>query len=44
MHVKLAWWYTPVIPALRKIRHEDPKFKASLGYTVSSKKKKKLEA
>jgi hypothetical protein len=28
----LVWWYTPVIPALRKLRQEDHKFKVSLGY------------
>jgi hypothetical protein len=28
-----AWWYTPVIPALRMLKREDCKFKASPGYT-----------
>jgi hypothetical protein len=34
------WWFRPVIPAIRKLRH---KFKASLGYIVRPclKKKKK---
>jgi hypothetical protein len=27
---------TPLIPALRRLRQEDGKFEASLGYTVSS--------
>jgi hypothetical protein len=26
----------PIIPALRKLRYEDHKFEASLGYIVSS--------
>jgi hypothetical protein len=25
-------WYTPVISALGRLRHEEPKFEASLGY------------
>jgi hypothetical protein len=29
-----AWWYAPVIPALRKLRQEDLQFKTSLGYTA----------
>jgi hypothetical protein len=28
------WWYTPVIPALGRLRQEDLEFEASLGYTV----------
>jgi hypothetical protein len=38
-----VWWYTPVIPALGKLRKEDHEFEASLGYiarAVSKKKKK----
>jgi hypothetical protein len=34
----------PIIPALRKLRQEDPKFKVSLGYRrapISGEKKKK---
>jgi hypothetical protein len=27
-----AWWYTPVIPALRSWRQEDHKFQAIMGY------------
>jgi hypothetical protein len=27
-----VWWYIPVIPALRRLRKEDYKFEASLGY------------
>jgi hypothetical protein len=27
------WWYIPVILAIRRLRQEDYKFKASLGYT-----------
>jgi hypothetical protein len=26
-----AWWHVPVIPALRKLKQEDHKFKVSLG-------------
>jgi hypothetical protein len=29
---QLAWWQMPVIPALRRLRQKDQKFKASLGY------------
>jgi hypothetical protein len=28
----LAWWCTPVMLALRRLRQEDHEFKASLGY------------
>jgi hypothetical protein len=35
------WWYTPVIPALRRLKQEDYKFKASLGLTLRSYLKKK---
>jgi hypothetical protein len=31
-----AWCFTPVIPALRKLRQEDLKCEASLGYIMSS--------
>jgi hypothetical protein len=37
----------PIIPALRKLRQEDPKFKVSLGYRrapISGEKKKKKKA
>jgi hypothetical protein len=34
MTVSEAWWYTPVIPALRRLRQKDHKFKASLDYTI----------
>jgi hypothetical protein len=29
-----VWWYTLIIPALRRQRQEDHKFEASIGYTV----------
>jgi hypothetical protein len=32
IHFSQAWWY--IIPALRKLRQEDGKFKASLSYIV----------
>jgi hypothetical protein len=38
-----AWWCTPVIPALRRLRQEDHEFKASLGYITTKKKKPKNE-
>jgi hypothetical protein len=28
-----VWWFTPVIPALQRLKYEDCKFKASLDYT-----------
>jgi hypothetical protein len=31
-----VWWVTPVIPALRRLRQEDPEFESSLGYVASS--------
>jgi hypothetical protein len=31
-----AWWYTPVIPELKRWRQEDREFEASLAYLVSS--------
>jgi hypothetical protein len=27
-----AWWYSPIIPALRRLRQENLKFKTRLGY------------
>jgi hypothetical protein len=30
-----VWWHTPVFTAVRKLRQEDHKFQASLGYIVS---------
>jgi hypothetical protein len=29
-----AWWYTSIIPALRRLRQENFKFETSLGYLV----------
>jgi hypothetical protein len=37
------WWHRPEIPALRRLRQEDPKFKANLGYTARLCLKKKKE-
>jgi hypothetical protein len=36
-----AWWHTPVILALRRLRQEDHRLKAGLGYTVIPGLKKK---
>jgi hypothetical protein len=39
-----AWWHTPIIPALRKLRQEYCEFEARQGYMVRpvSKNKKRL--
>jgi hypothetical protein len=29
-----AWWFTPIVPALRSLRQEDCDFKTSLGLIV----------
>jgi hypothetical protein len=31
---KLAGWHTPVLPALGRLREEDPRFQVSLDYRV----------
>jgi hypothetical protein len=31
-YIKLAWWFTPIIPALRQLRQKDHKLEAKLGY------------
>jgi hypothetical protein len=31
-----VWWYTAVIPALQRLRHEDHEFKAGLGSMARS--------
>jgi hypothetical protein len=36
-----VWWYVPVIPALGKLRQEEPEFQASLGYMIRTYLKKK---
>jgi hypothetical protein len=30
------WWFTHIIPALKRQRHKDHKFESSLGYMESS--------
>jgi hypothetical protein len=41
-HKGQAYWCTPVIPALRRLRQEDCEFWASLGYITYRKEKKKI--
>jgi hypothetical protein len=36
-----AWWYTPIISALGRLRHKDGEFQASLSYIVRHCLKKK---
>jgi hypothetical protein len=36
-----AWWFMIVISALERLRQEDLKFKASLGYRLSQKQERK---
>jgi hypothetical protein len=31
-----VWYYSPVIPALERLRQEDSEFEASLGYMAKS--------
>jgi hypothetical protein len=38
-----TWWGMPVIPALGKLRQEDLKFQANLGYTKKSKQKTQIK-
>jgi hypothetical protein len=38
-----AWWYTPLIPVLRRQKQEDHEFKISLGYLVRPSLKKKAK-
>jgi hypothetical protein len=38
-----AWWYIPVIPALRRLRQEDYEYEASLNYIAKFCLKKKKE-
>lgn len=37
----MGMWYTPGIPALRKLRQENYKFKASLDYRVTLSKEER---
>jgi hypothetical protein len=36
-----AWWYTPVIPALGRLRQEDLEFEASMDYIAKPNLQKK---
>jgi hypothetical protein len=38
-----VWWYTPVIPALRRLMQEEHEFEASLGY-INKRNKQKMQA
>jgi hypothetical protein len=38
-----SWWRTPVINEAKRMRQEDHKFEASLGYTLKKKKKERKE-
>jgi hypothetical protein len=31
-----AWWYTPIIPTLKRWKQEDIEFEASVGYPENS--------
>jgi hypothetical protein len=40
----LPWWYRPVIPALGRLRQENPEFRASFNYIARpSLKKEEIE-
>jgi hypothetical protein len=39
----LAWWHSPVVPGLGRLRQENCKFKASLDYIAYLKKKTKTK-
>jgi hypothetical protein len=34
VHRRQAWWCIPVIPALKRLRHEDHELQVSLGYVT----------
>jgi hypothetical protein len=34
INTRMAWWYTPVIPALGRLRQKDLEFKARRCYIV----------
>jgi hypothetical protein len=36
LQIQLAKWCTPIVLALGRLRHDDLKFKSSLGYIVRS--------
>jgi hypothetical protein len=38
-----VWWFTPVIPALRRLRQDNHEFKVILGYVTRSCLKKEEE-
>jgi hypothetical protein len=37
------WWYMPIIPALGRLRQEDPELEASLGFIMETKVRTKIK-
>jgi hypothetical protein len=41
--MRQAWWYTPVISVLKRLKQEGSKFEANLDYIVKQSQTKKRE-